>query len=202
MTEDDKKRLAEVALQGHPTKPLTVVKLVRCMLGYIGEDPDREGLLETPARVEKAWGEWFSGYGQDPQSLFKTFEDGAQGCDEMVVLDNIPVQSHCEHHIAPFVGTAIVGYIPNGRIIGLSKIPRLVNIFAKRLQVQERLTNQIADSLMQYLEPKGVGVVIRAEHMCMSTRGAHVPGVFTTTSALRGVFLEKPEVRAEFLSFR
>lgn len=172
---------------------------VKLMLVAIGEDPEREGLRETPGRVVKAWAEWFSGYKEDPAALLKTFEDGAQDYNEMVLLDSIPVQSHCEHHLAPFVGTAVVAYIPNGRIVGLSKLVRLVDVFAKRLQVQERLTNQIADTLMQELRPKGAAVLIRAEHFCMATRGVHAPGVFTTTSTLRGVFME-PEARAEFLS--
>lgn len=174
-------------------------KLVTDLLTFIGEDPSREGLRETPDRVLKAWREWTSGYSQDPAKVLKSFEDGAEGYDEMILLDAIPVQSHCEHHLAPFVGTAAVGYIPNGRIVGLSKIPRLVNIFSKRLQVQERLTNQIAEAMMEHLKPKGVGVVIRAEHYCMATRGVHTPGVITTTSALRGIFMEA-SVRAEFLA--
>lgn len=161
---------------------------------------NRPGLLDTPMRVAKAFEEWFSGYSVNVPHLFKTFEDGAEDCDEMIVLDSIPVQSHCEHHMAPFVGTAVVGYIPAGRIIGLSKVPKLVNAFSKRLQVQERLTNQIADAMTEHLKPKGVGVVIRAEHFCMATRGVHAPGVFTTTCALRGVFRE-PGAREEFLSF-
>lgn len=169
------------------------------MLEAIGENVKREGLHDTPARVVRAWEEWFSGYSADPAALFKSFADGAENYNEMVLLDQIPVQSHCEHHMAPFVGVAAVGYIPDGRIIGLSKIARLVDVFAKRLQVQERLTNQVADAMMTGLMPKGVAVVIRAEHFCMATRGVHKPGVFTTTSALRGIFLE-PSVRAEFLS--
>lgn len=173
--------------------------LIRQMLVRIGEDPQREGLVDTPRRVTEAWREWFSGYTQDPASIFRTFKDGAEDCDEMIILDNIPVQSHCEHHLAPFIGTAVIGYIPKGKIVGLSKIPRLVNIFAKRLQVQERLTNQIADSMMEHLKPRGVGVIIRAEHYCMSTRGVHTPGVFTTTSALRGIF-QDARARAEFLA--
>lgn len=168
--------------------------------GYSYRDvPLREGLQETPARVARAYREWFAGYKMDPGALFKTFDDGAENYDQMIVLDSIPVQSHCEHHMAPFVGTAVVGYIPNKRIIGLSKIPKLVNVFAKRLQVQERLTTQVADAMMEYLKPMGAGVVIRAEHFCMATRGVHVPGVFTTTSALRGNFMIA-EVRSEFLS--
>lgn len=178
-----------------PSKESLVVR----MLEEIGEDPQREGLRDTPRRVTEAWKEWFSGYGQNPQDVLRSFEDGAEKCNEMVILDDIPVASHCEHHLAPFIGRAVIGYIPDGRIVGLSKIPRLVNIFAKRLQVQERLTNQIADAMMGHLKPKGVGVIIRAEHFCMSTRGVHTPGVTTTTSALRGVF-EEARARAEFLA--
>lgn len=170
------------------------------LLRAIGENPDREGLVDTPERVARAWFEWAAGYREDPAVVLKSFEDGANGYDEMIVLDAIPVQSMCEHHLAPFVGVAAVGYIPDGRIVGLSKIPRLVDVFAKRLQVQERLTLQIADAMMEHLKPKGVGVVIRAEHFCMSTRGVHKPGVFTTTSALRGVFLDAG-AREEFLAF-
>lgn len=165
----------------------------------IGEDVTREGLLETPKRVTEAWREWTQGYNQDPAEVLKVFEDGAQGYDQMIVLDSIPVQSHCEHHLAPFVGTAAVAYIPNGKIVGLSKLARLVNVFAHRLQVQERLTCQIADALMEHLQPHGCGVVVRAEHFCMTTRGVHTPGVFTTTSALRGIFLQ-PGPREEFLA--
>lgn len=173
--------------------------IIRQLLLAIGENPDREGLFETPRRVTEAWGEWFAGYAQDPATVLRSFEDGAENCNEMIILDQIPVQSHCEHHLAPFIGQAVVGYVPDGKIVGLSKIPRLVNVFAKRLQVQERLTNQIADAMMHHLRPKGVGVIIRAEHFCMSTRGVHTPGVFTTTSALRGVFTDL-RARSEFLS--
>lgn len=176
-------------------------RALRNLFESFSEDPDREGLLDTPSRFLDAWKEWTAGYHQDPETVLKSFEDGAQSYDQMIVLDSIPVQSHCEHHLAPFVGTAAIAYIPHGRIVGLSKLPRLVNIFAKRLQVQERLTCQIADALMTHLKPLGVGVVIRAEHFCMSTRGVHTPGVFTTTSALRGLFMDSLNVREEFLSF-
>jgi GTP cyclohydrolase I len=138
---------------------------------------------------------------QDPAAVLKVFEDGAEGCNEMVVVHDIPVYSHCEHHLAPIFGTATVAYIPNGRIVGLSKLPRLVDIFARRLQVQERMTNQIADAIMQHLAPRGCGVVIRARHMCMESRGIKQGGSYTTTSALRACFL-LPEVRAEFLNLR
>lgn len=173
---------------------------IRRLLQFIGEDPTREGLLETPKRVAKAYAEWFDGYNTDIGSLFKTFTDGAEGCNEMIIIDNIPVESFCEHHMARFNGVAHVGYIPNGRIVGLSKIPKLVKAFSHRLQVQERLTNQIADALIEHLQPLGVAVVVRAEHTCMSTRGARVHGTATTTSAMRGVLLDNPSARAEFLS--
>ena len=160
----------------------------------------RQGLQETPERVAKAWEEWTSGYGKDPAAILKVFEDGAEGCDEMVVVSDIPFYSKCEHHMADIFGTATVAYIPDGKIVGLSKLPRLVDIFARRLQVQERLTNQVAQALMEHLKPKGCGVVIRARHMCMESRGINKPGSYTTTSALHGVFRDNPEVRSEFLS--
>lgn len=173
--------------------------LVREMLHHIGEDPDREGLRDTPDRVVTAWKEWFSGYTQDPQELFKTFEDGAEGVSEMILLTDIPVMSTCEHHMAPFIGVAQVAYVPNGSIIGLSKLVRVVDAFARRLQVQERLTNQIAECIDENLQPLGVGVIVTARHFCMATRGVKCPNVYTTTSCLKGSFKEA-QVRAEFLS--
>lgn len=170
------------------------------ILQWIGEDPAREGLLETPKRVSKAYAEWFDGYKTDIPALFKTFTDGAQECDEVIIVDSIPVESFCEHHMARFHGLAHIGYIPDGRIIGLSKIPKLVRAFSHRLQVQERLTNQIASTLIEHLKPKGVAVVLRCAHTCMCSRGAKVHGTMTTTSAMRGAFLDKPEARAEFFS--
>ncbi len=170
------------------------------LIQYVGEDPTREGLRETPARVAKAWKEWCSGYNQKPEDVLKVFEDGANGVDEMVVI-RAPVYSHCEHHLAAIFGTAVVAYIPNGKIVGLSKIKRLVDVFARRLQVQERLTNQIADALEEHLAPKGAGVVIKARHLCMESRGVNVhDGEPTVTSALRGAIRERPEARAEFLA--
>jgi GTP cyclohydrolase I len=169
------------------------------MLQFIGEDPTRGGLLETPARVAKAWEFWASGYVKDPADILKVFEDGAEGCDEMVLVKGIPFYTHCEHHLAPFFGRATVAYIPDGRIVGLSKINRLVDCFARRLQVQERLTTQIADAINEHLKPKGVGVLIEARHLCMESRGVCQQGHTTTTSALRGVMLEGP-VRQEFLN--
>lgn len=174
---------------------------VEALLECIGEDPSRPGLQETPARVAKAWiDEWASGYEQDPATVLKTFEDGAEGANELVLVDNIEFYSHCEHHMAPFFGVAHVAYIPKDRIVGLSKLARVVDIFAKRLQVQERLTNQIADAIHETLDPIGVGVVMRAKHFCMCSRGVGKQGSQTTTSALRGALFDKPAARAEFMS--
>lgn len=170
------------------------------LLQYIGEDVSREGLTETPARVIKSYSELFSGYKQDPKELFKVFDGG--GYDEMVVVRDIAAWSFCEHHLLPFFGTVTVGYIPQGgRIIGVSKIARLVEVFARRLQVQERLTEQIANAIQEGLDPLGVGVVMKAKHLCMSCRGAKQPTAIMLTSKLLGAFREGP-VRHEFLSLR
>lgn len=174
--------------------------IITRLLQYIGEDPQRGGLLETPKRVLKAWREWTDGYAKDAAAVLKTFEDGAANYDEMVVVHNIPVRSHCEHHMAPITGFAHVGYIPSNRIVGLSKLARVVDIYARRLQVQERMTVQIADVIEEVLKPKGVGVVIKACHGCMNSRGVNIHGGMTTTSAMRGALLKKREARAEFLS--
>lgn len=171
---------------------------IKEILKAIGEDPNREGLRDTPARVAKAWKEWASGYAIKPEDILKTFEDGAS--DEMVIVHNIPVISKCEHHMADIIGIAHVGYIPDGRIVGLSKLARLVDVFARRLQVQERMTAQVADALSAPpVNPRGVGVLIRAAHHCMSTRGVKIHGSLTTTSAMRGVFLTDAAARAEFI---
>jgi GTP cyclohydrolase I len=170
------------------------------LLHYIGEDPKRGGLQETPGRFLRAWKEWTSGYGQDPADILKVFEDGAQNYDAMVIVKGLPVFSHCEHHLAPFFGVAHIGYIPNGRIVGLSKIARLVDIFARRLQVQERMTNQIADALQDNLNPVGVGVILRCRHMCMESRGIQRQGSETITSAMRGALHDEVSARAEFLN--
>jgi len=174
---------------------------IATLLKYVGEDPLRQGLLETPGRVVKAWAEWTNGYGVDPGSVLKVFEDGAEGVDEMVTQKDIELYSHCEHHMAPFFGVCHIAYIPNGKIVGLSKLARLADIFAHRLQVQERITNQIADALVEHLQPIGVGVVIEAKHFCMCSRGVNKQGSTTITSALRGAIKDKPEARAEFLAF-
>ena len=148
----------------------------RRLISSFGEDPQRPGLLETPARVAKAWKHWTSGYGQDPVDLLKAFEDGAEQYNELIVVRGIPVYSHCEHHLAPFFGKATIGYVPNGKIVGLSKLTRLVDCFSKRLQVQERMTMQIANALMEVLEPKSVGVVVRCRHLGHAGRDAAEPG--------------------------
>lgn len=170
------------------------------LLQFIGEDPTREGLRETPKRFLHAWKFWTKGYREDPAKIMKVFEDGGENYDELVLVKDIPIFSTCEHHLAVIIGTAHVGYIPDGKIIGLSKIARVVEIFARRLQVQERLTSQIADCLVEHLQPKGVGVVIQARHLCMESRGVERPGAATLTSALRGVLMEKAEARAEFFA--
>lgn len=170
------------------------------LLQYIGENPKRGGLLETPKRVAKAWKEWCSGYEQDVATVLKVFEDGGESYDQMVTVANIPIYSKCEHHLADIFGTATISYIPNGKIVGLSKLSRVADIYARRLQVQERLTCQIADALVKHLQPKGVGVVIKARHMCMESRGICQQGHHTVTTALRGAMLEEPATRAEFLN--
>jgi len=172
---------------------------IRRLLQFVGEDPERGGLHETPKRVAKAWAFWCQGYGMNPADVLKTFEDGAEGVDEMVVVKDIPFYTHCEHHMAPFFGTATIAYLPNGKVVGLSKLSRLLNVFARRLQVQERLTCQVADALMEHLQPKGAAVVIKARHMCMESRGVCQQGHHTVTSALRGAFKDEAETRAEFL---
>jgi GTP cyclohydrolase I len=180
---------AESSIEGNITR----------LLQFVGENPERGGLLETPHRVAKAWMEWCSGYNFKPEDVLKTFEDGADGVDEMVVVKDIPFYSHCEHHMAAIFGTATIAYVPDRKIVGLSKLSRLLDIYARRLQVQERLTNQIADALQDNLQPKGVGVVIKARHLCMESRGVNQQGHYTITSALRGVMRSIPEARAEFL---
>ncbi|CAB4169025.1 FolE GTP cyclohydrolase I [uncultured Caudovirales phage] len=169
------------------------------LLQYVGEDPTRGGLLETPKRVAKAWKEWCSGYEQNAADILKVFEDGAETYDQMVTVKDIPFYSHCEHHLAPFFGTCTISYIPNGRIVGLSKLSRIVSMYAKRLQVQERLTSQIADCLFEHLQPLGVGVSIKARHLCMESRGTCQQGHHTVTTALKGILSTDSDAKAEFL---
>lgn len=186
-----------------PTKDLGPdpgARVIRELLVELGEDPERPGLRETPLRVIKAWRGWTEGYDQDPAEVLKTFEDGAEKADEMVMVRGIEFYSHCEHHMAPFFGVAHVAYIPTGKIVGLSKLARVTDIFSKRLQVQERLTNQIADCINENLDPLGVGVVMQAKHFCMCSRGVAKQGSETITSALRGAMRTDPATRAEFLA--
>jgi GTP cyclohydrolase I len=194
-------RSAYVPTCDDPTTPPDVRHIeaaIRELIAGIGEHDDREGIEETPARAAKAWIKWTSGYHVDPLSLLKSFEE--RDYSEMVVVKDIPLYSKCEHHLADIFGTATVAYIPNGRVVGLSKLSRLVDVFARRLQVQERLTVQVANALMMSaLEPKGVGVMVRARHMCMESRGICQQGHHTVTTALRGV-MATGEPRAEFLA--
>ncbi|MDT8345184.1 MAG: GTP cyclohydrolase I FolE [Thermohalobaculum sp.] len=172
---------------------------VRTLLRWAGDDPDREGLLDTPARVARAYRDWFRGYHEDPaEMLARTFEE-VEGYDEMVVLRDIRFESYCEHHLAPIIGVAHVGYMPTDRVVGISKLARLVDAFSKRLQVQEKMTAQIANTLNEVLRPRGVAVVIEGEHHCMSTRGVHKPGVSMVTSTMLGEFRDDPRTRKEFM---
>ena len=174
---------------------------VRTLLRWAGEDPAREGLLDTPKRVVKAYGDWFSGYGSDPREyLQRTFEEVA-GYDELIVLRDIEFESHCEHHMAPIIGKAHVGYLPDGKVVGISKLARVVEAYARRFQVQEKLTAQIATAIQDVLHPRGVGVVVDASHECMTTRGIHKRGVSMVTSKMLGSFREDARTRAEFLRF-
>lgn len=176
-----------------------VAPVISNLLEVIADDPEREGLVDTPLRVAKAWKTWISGYQQDPAEILKVFEDGAEGCDEMVIVKDIPIYSKCEHHLADIFGTATIAYIPDGRVVGLSKLSRLADLYARRLQVQERMTNQIADALATHLGAKGVAVLIRARHMCMESRGLCQQGHHTVTIAVRGVLLTDLKARAEFM---
>ena len=173
---------------------------VRTLICWTGDDPEREGLIETPKRVVKAYEEFFEGYDIDPEEVLqKTFEE-VQGYDDAVIVRNIRVESHCEHHIVPILGVAHVGYIPNNRVVGISKLARVVEIFGKRLQTQETITAQIADTIQKVLEPKGVAVVVDASHQCMTTRGIHKTESSTITSRMLGAFRDNPETRSEFMN--
>jgi GTP cyclohydrolase I len=174
---------------------------VRTLLRWAGDDPTREGLLDTPKRVADAYGDWFSGYADDPREyLERTFEEVA-GYDEMIVLRDIEFESHCEHHMAPIIGKAHVGYLPDGKVVGISKLARVVETYARRFQVQEKMTAQIAKCIQQVLAPRGVGVVVEASHECMTTRGIHKRGVSMVTSKMLGGFRDDARTRAEFLRF-
>ena len=172
---------------------------VKTLLSWAGEDPQREGLIDTPKRVAKAYEDWFSGYRENPlQFLKRTFEE-VEGYDELIVLRDITFESHCEHHMAPIIGHAHVGYLPRNKVVGISKLARVVESFARRFQVQEKMTAQIANCINDVLDPKGVGVVIEASHQCMTTRGIHKSGVSMVTSQMLGAFRKDARTRAEFL---
>ncbi|WP_374602726.1 GTP cyclohydrolase I FolE [Arenimonas sp.] len=174
---------------------------VRTLLRWAGEDPAREGLVDTPRRVAKAYGDWFSGYRDDPREyLARTFEE-VEGYDELIVLRDIEFESHCEHHMAPIIGKAHVGYLPAGKVVGISKLARVVEAYARRFQVQEKMTSQIANCIQDVLQPRGVGVVVVGAHECMTTRGIHKRGVSMITSKMLGSFREDARTRAEFLRF-
>jgi GTP cyclohydrolase IA len=173
---------------------------IRTMLLWAGDDPEREGLRDTPARVVRAFEDWFSGYNQDPEEYMRrTFEE-VEGYDNMIVLKDIRFESHCEHHLAPIIGRAHVGYLPNSKVVGISKLARVVEAYARRLQVQEKMNAQIANTIQKVLEPKGVAVVIEASHQCMTTRGVHKTGVSMVTSTMLGDFRSNEITRREFLA--
>ena len=173
---------------------------MRTLIRWAGDDPDREGLLETPDRVVRSYDEFFSGYGQDPKEILaKTFSE-VDGYDEMIVMNDIRFESHCEHHMVPIIGKAHIGYLPDKRVVGISKLARLVDVYARRLQIQEKMTVQIADTLQEVLQPKGVGVVVEAAHQCMTTRGVHKPGAALVTSRMLGAFRKDVSTRREFLA--
>ncbi|MBC92671.1 MAG: GTP cyclohydrolase I FolE [Rhodospirillaceae bacterium] len=175
-------------------------KAVRTLLEWAGDNPNREGLRDTPKRVVQAYKEFFAGYGQDPVDyLQRTFEE-VEGYDELVLLRDIRLESFCEHHLAPIIGKIHIGYLPNHRVVGISKLARVSEAYSKRLQIQEKLTAEIAKCIEDVLQPKGVAVVIEAEHQCMTTRGVHKPGVSMVTSRMLGAFRENPDTRREFLS--
>jgi GTP cyclohydrolase I len=173
---------------------------VRTLIRWAGDDPRREGLADTPARVVRSYEEFFAGYGLDAVDILKRTFSEVDGYDEMIVLNNIRVESYCEHHMVPIVGRAHVAYLPDRRVVGISKLARLVDIYAKRLQIQEKMTVQIADTLNEVLQPKGVAVVIEASHQCMTTRGVHKPGVTLVTSRMLGAFRTQSDTRREFLT--
>ena len=190
--------LVESASSG--TIPKEVSEAIRTLIRWAGDDPDREGLLDTPRRVANAWREYARGYAEDPAvHLSRTFEE-VGGYDEIVLLKDIPCQSHCEHHMAPIIGKAAIAYLPGDRVVGISKLARVLHGYARRLQVQERLTAQVADAIWTHLEPKGVAVVIEASHACMTARGVRTPGVMMTTSRMMGTFRADERSRREVLA--
>ncbi len=198
-TKTKKFNVVESASSSKPSRE-QAEEAVRTLLAWSGDDPTREGLLDTPARVVRAYEEYFAGYDIDPEDyLNRTFEE-IEGYDEMVVLKDIPFESHCEHHLAPIIGKAHVGYLPNKRVVGISKLARTVEMYAKRLQIQEKMTAQVANAISNILQPRGVAVVIEAEHQCMTARGVHKHGVSMVTSSMQGAFRDRQATRKEFFS--
>lgn len=188
----------------HPSRPrpsrADAEEAVRTLIAWAGDDPDREGLIGTPDRVARAYEEFFAGYRQDPGALLRTTFEEVAGYDEMIVLRDIRLETHCEHHLVPILGKVHIGYLPAGRVVGISKLARVVDAYAKRMQIQETLTGQIATTIQKVLKPLGVGVVIEAAHQCMTTRGVHKPGVTMVTSHMLGAFRDDPTTRREFMS--
>jgi GTP cyclohydrolase I len=198
MSEEAKIRTVAPALP-RPSRE-EAEKAIRTLLMWAGDDPEREGLRDTPARVARAFEDWFSGYNVDPEEFMRrTFEE-VEGYDDMIVLKDIRFESHCEHHLAPIIGRVHVGYLPTNKVVGISKLARVVEAYARRLQVQEKMNAQIANTIQKVLEPKGVAVVIEATHQCMTTRGVHKTGVSMVTSSMLGEFRKNPLTRREFLS--
>jgi GTP cyclohydrolase I len=199
MSSSEVRATASAPLASRPSRE-EAENAVRILIRWAGDDPTREGLLETPARVVRAYEEFFGGYNEDPeQILARTFSE-VDGYDEMIVMNDIRFESHCEHHMVPIIGKAHIGYLPDRRVVGISKLARLVEVYAKRLQIQEKMTVQIADTLNEVLQPKGVAVVIEASHQCMTTRGVHKPGVTLVTSRMLGAFRTQSDTRREFLT--
>jgi GTP cyclohydrolase I len=186
----------------HESRPdrAEVEAAVRTIIRWTGDDPDRDGLVETPARVTRALEEFFAGYAQDPAAVLQKSFDEIEGYDEMIVLRGVRFESHCEHHMAPILGQAWVAYVPNGRVVGISKLARVVEAYAKRMQIQERLTAQIANTVNDVLKPKGVGVIVKASHHCMTTRGIHKHDTDLITSRMLGCFRDNSNLRQEFLA--
>ncbi len=186
-----------------PQKPskAEAEEAVRTLLRFAGDDPNREGLIDTPSRVTKAYSEWFRGYDEDPRIILGRCFDEVEGYQEMVLLKNIRYESMCEHHMAPIIGRAHIAYLPNGRVVGISKLARITEVYAKRLQVQEKMTEQIANAIDDVLTPRGVAVVIEGEHHCMATRGVHKSGVNMVTNAFRGEFKTDKMLRGEFMNY-
>lgn len=192
-------RAAQAASEPRPTRE-QAEDAIRTLLRWAGDNPAREGLIDTPARVARAYREWFCGYEEDPAELLARSFEETDGYDEMVALRDIRLESTCEHHMAPILGRVHVAYLPSGRVVGISKLARVVDAFAKRLQIQEKLTAQIANTIQDVLKPKGVAVVVEAAHQCMTTRGVHKPGVTMVTSRMLGAFRDDPATRREFMA--